>query len=156
MGSRYAWLYGRGALAIGGWIGVKPRVTRGPSNRQFEERRWPSTSETPSSGEATRLGLGALTVRFLGRSVRGSEESRPAPLPAVCRIKAADLRDVLVRGLDDFAAYRTDVIFLCLIYPIVGSALAWVTFGYEMLQLLFPLALGFALFGPVAAGGSMK
>jgi uncharacterized membrane protein len=54
----------------------------------------------------------------------------------------------LVRGLDDFAAYRTDVIFLCLIYPIVGIALAWLTFGYEMLQLLLPLSLGFALVGP--------
>jgi hypothetical protein len=50
--------------------------------------------------------LAALTVGSLGRSVRGSQESRDAPLPAVRRIKAADLRDVLVRGLGDFGAYR--------------------------------------------------
>jgi hypothetical protein len=31
-----------------------------------------------------------------------------AATPAVSRIKAADLRDVLIKGLDDFAAYRTD------------------------------------------------
>ena len=57
------------------------------------------------------------------------------------------------RGLDDFGAYRTDVIFLCLIYPLVGISLALLTFGYETLPLLFPLASGFALVGPVAAVG---
>jgi uncharacterized membrane protein len=92
-------------------------------------------------------------MESLGRSVRGSEESRHAPLPAIRRIKAADLKDVLVRGLDDFEAYRTDVVFICLIYPVVGIVLAWLTFGYEMLPLLFPLASGFALVGPVAAVG---
>jgi uncharacterized membrane protein len=100
-----------------------------------------------------QIRLAALTVGSLGRSLRGSQESRYAPLPAVRRIKAADLRDVLVKGLGDFGAYRTDVIFLCLIYPVVGIVLAWLTFGYEMLPLLFPLASGFALVGPVAAVG---
>ena len=100
-----------------------------------------------------QVSLAALTVGSLGRSLRGSQESRYAPLPAVARIKAADLRDVLIRGLDDFTAYRSDVIFLCLIYPIIGIALAWLTFGYDMLPLLFPLASGFALIGPVAAVG---
>jgi uncharacterized membrane protein len=59
----------------------------------------------------------------------------------------------LARGFSDFGAYRTDVIFLCLIYPIIGIVLARLTFGYEMLPLLFPLASGFALVGPVAAVG---
>jgi uncharacterized membrane protein len=59
----------------------------------------------------------------------------------------------LVRGLEDFGAYRTDVIFVCLIYPVVGIMLTWLTFGYQMLPLLFPLAAGFALVGPVAAVG---
>ena len=97
--------------------------------------------------------LAALTVGSLGRSLRGSEESHLAPLPAVARIKTTDLRDALMRGLEDFEAYRTDVIFLCLIYPVVGIAVAWLTFGHEMLPLLFPLASGFALVGPVAAVG---
>ena len=100
-----------------------------------------------------QIRLAALTVVSLDRSLRGSQESRDASLPAVCRIKAADLRDVLVRGLGDFGAYRTDVIFLCLIYPVVGIVLGRLTFGYEMLPLLFPLASGFALVGPVAAVG---
>jgi uncharacterized membrane protein len=100
-----------------------------------------------------QIRLAALSMESLGRSVRGSEESRHAPPPASRRIKAADLRDVLVRGLDDFEAYRTDVIFICLIYPVVGIVLAWLTFGYEMLPLLFPFASGFALIGPIAAVG---
>ena len=67
-----------------------------------------------------QISLAALTVGSLGRSLRGSEESHLAPLPAVARIKTTDLRDALMRGLEDFEAYRTDVIFLCLIYPVVG------------------------------------
>jgi uncharacterized membrane protein len=100
-----------------------------------------------------QITLATLTVGSLGRSLGGSEESRNAPLPAVYRIKVTDLRDAVVRGLDDFGAYRTDVIFLCLIYPLVGISLALLTFGYETLPLLFPLASGFALVGPVAAVG---
>ena len=100
-----------------------------------------------------QITLAALTVGSLGRSLSGSEESRNAPLPAVYRIKVTDLRDAVVRGFDDFGAYRTDVIFLCLIYPLVGISLALLTFGYETLPLLFPLASGFALVGPVAAVG---
>jgi uncharacterized membrane protein len=100
-----------------------------------------------------QISLAALTVGSLGRSLRGSEESQRSPLPAVARIKTAHLRDALTRGLEDFEAYRTDVIFLCLIYPVIGIALAWLTFGHEMLPLLFPLASGFALVGPVAAVG---
>jgi len=100
-----------------------------------------------------QITLAALTVGALGRSLGGREQSRNAPLPAIRSVKAADLRDALARGLDDLGAYRTDVIFLCLIYPLAGIALAWVTFGYETLPLLFPLASGFALVGPVAAVG---
>jgi len=58
-----------------------------------------------------------------------------------------------MRGLADFEAYRSDVIFICLIYPLVGILLAWLSFGYHFLPLLFPLASGFALLGPVAAVG---
>ncbi len=44
-------------------------------------------------------------------------------------------------------------VFLCLIYPIVGLILARLTFGYDVLSLLFPLAAGFTLIGPFAAMG---
>jgi uncharacterized membrane protein len=91
-----------------------------------------------------------LTAGSLGHSLRGAQD---IPLPAVRRIKASDLRAVLIRGLADFEAYRSDVIFICLIYPLVGILLAWLSFGYHFLPLLFPLASGFALIGPVAAVG---
>jgi len=139
------------ARSTGDRIGVKPRVARGPSNRQFGGAKMADHIRNPIEWGCDQIWLAALTVGSLGRSVWGSQESRYASLPAVCRIKAADIRDVLVRGLDDFGAYRTDVIFLCLIYPLVGIALAWLTFGYDILPLLFPLASGFALVGPVAA-----
>jgi uncharacterized membrane protein len=94
-----------------------------------------------------------LAVGSASHSLRSSEETRGSALPAIGRIGVADLRDALSRGLDDFGTYRTDVIFLCVIYPVVGLVLARLAFGYDMLPLLFPLASGFALVGPVAAVG---
>ena len=71
----------------------------------------------------------------------------------VRRIGLADLKWALQRGVEDFAASRTDIAFLCIVYPLVGLLLARVAFGYDMLPLLFPLASGFALIGPLAAVG---
>ena len=80
------------------------------------------------------------------RTARGS-------MPAVRRIGISDLGKALALGLADFKASRTDVIFLCVIYPMVGLLLARLASGYGMLPLLFPLASGFALVGPFAAVG---
>ena len=74
-------------------------------------------------------------------------------VPAVRRIHIADLRWALARGVEDFGASRTDIIFLCVIYPLLGLLLARLAFGYQMLPLVFPLAAGFALIGPLAAVG---
>jgi uncharacterized membrane protein len=76
-----------------------------------------------------------------------------ATAPTVRRLGLADLTGALASGLDDFKANRTDVIFLCVIYPIVGLVLGRVASGYGLLPLLFPLASGFALVGPLAAVG---
>ncbi len=65
----------------------------------------------------------------------------------------ADLREVLAKGFDDFEAYRTDVIFLCITYAVVGLVISRFAFGMALLPLLFPLASGFALVGPIAAIG---
>lgn len=82
-------------------------------------------------------------------------QSRPgtAELPAVRRLGVADLRTALSRGMADFGATRTDVIFLCAIYPVVGLVLGRVFAGYDLIELLFPLAAGFALIGPLVAVG---
>jgi len=78
--------------------------------------------------------------------------TRPAQ-PVVRKIGLADLRDALAKGADDFYAMPTHAIFLCIIYPFVGFALARLAFGYSILPLLYPLVSGFALVGPIAALG---
>ncbi len=65
----------------------------------------------------------------------------------------ADVREALAEGWGDFAACRTDVALVCLVYPVAGLVLAQLVFGYGLLPLLFPLASGFALLGPIAAVG---
>jgi uncharacterized membrane protein len=73
--------------------------------------------------------------------------------PAIRRIGPADLFDALARGWEDFAATPSHGVFLCVIYPAIGIAIAGLTLGFAILPLLFPLAAGFALIGPLAALG---
>ncbi len=80
-------------------------------------------------------------------------ERRHFVAPAVRRIGLADVRYALAKGWEDFGSNRTDVIFLSVLYPVVGIVLAWLASGQGMLPLLFPLAAGFALLGPLAAVG---
>ena len=74
-------------------------------------------------------------------------------VPAIRMIGFSDLADALAKGWDDFSVMPSHAIFLCLIYPLVGIFLIGLAFGYSVLPLLFPLAAGFALIGPVAAVG---
>lgn len=97
--------------------------------------------------------LAASAVGSVGHALHGAEHNEFASVPAVRRIGLHDLRDALARGFEDFGAYRTDVLFLCVIYPFAGLVLFRLTFGYGMLPLLFPLAAGFVLLGPIAAIG---
>lgn len=99
-----------------------------------------------------QLRLTALALGSAGRAVRGTRD-RESATPAIRRIGPSDLRDVLARALDDFAAHRSDVVILCVVYPVIGLVLARLAAGYDMLPLLFPLVSGFALIGPVAAIG---
>jgi uncharacterized membrane protein len=80
-------------------------------------------------------------------------EDRRVGAVTIRRIGLADLGQALTNGLADFAANRTDVIFLCVIYPLAGLVLARLASGYGVVPLLFPLASGFALVGPLAAVG---
>ena len=97
-------------------------------------------------------------IESAGRSLLRTEdrmqaEKLAAPMPTVRRIGVEDIKDAIRLGFQDFGAYRTDVAFLCVIYPVVGIVLARLAFGYDMLPLIFPLASGFALIGPFAAIG---
>jgi len=78
---------------------------------------------------------------------------QPSKIPAIRTITAEDLVDALRSGWADFAACRTDVLFLCVLYPVIGLLLGRLAFGYGIMPLLFPLTAGFALLGPLAAVG---
>lgn len=71
--------------------------------------------------------------------------------PAVQTLTLQDIRDSLSKGMEDFAAARADVMFICLLYPVIGVILAGVGFNTNLLPLLFPVAAGFAILGPAAA-----
>ena len=107
----------------------------------------------PLEWGADQVRTANLAVERASHSLHSPADMDEAALPAVRKIELADLADVLASGLRDFGAYRTDVIFLCIIYPLAGLLLASVAFGYDMLPMLFPLASGFALIGPIAAVG---
>jgi uncharacterized membrane protein len=92
-------------------------------------------------------------MEVAAHSMDGAWEERDSTVPVVHRIGVADLRDVLRKGFEDFGAYRTDVIFLCLIYPVAGLVLSRLVVGYDMLPLLFPLISGFTLIAPFFAVG---
>jgi uncharacterized membrane protein len=86
-------------------------------------------------------------------SMEGTWEARDTAPPVIRRIGITDLRDALVQGARDFEACRTDVIFLCLIYPVAGLIMARIAFDYGLLPLIFPLVSGFALIAPLFGVG---
>jgi uncharacterized membrane protein len=73
--------------------------------------------------------------------------------PQVERISTADLKYALRRGLHDFSAARSDVFLVAIIYPAAAALIAAAEAHGELLPLLFPVASGFALLGPLLAVG---
>lgn len=111
------------------------------------------TIRNPVELGADYLGHAASAVKSAGSAIHRPEEALHAPPPAIRRIAVADLRDVLAKGYEDFTLSRTHVIFLCLIYPVIGLVLARTVVGEGMFQMLFPIASGFALIGPFVGIG---
>lgn len=60
---------------------------------------------------------------------RGAPREELRSPPVIRRIGIADIRVVLAKGLDDFAAFRDDVVLICVIYLFVGLVLARLAFG---------------------------
>ncbi|MCA0302934.1 MAG: DUF2189 domain-containing protein [Proteobacteria bacterium] len=86
----------------------------------------------------------------------GAWEARgaaPPIVPTVRRIGLADLGAALRAGWNDFTACRTDVVFLCLLYPVAGLVIARLAVEQGLLPLVFPLVAGFALLGPLFGVG---
>lgn len=67
-------------------------------------------------------------------------------------ISSADLRASLAEGYADFKSKRGDLIFVGLLYPLVGVATAIVLTGSDI-AMLFPMLAGLALLGPLVATG---
>jgi uncharacterized membrane protein len=111
------------------------------------------TIRNPIEWSADMIGLvdrgGAPRPSFVARP-ETAESQQPIEIR---KIEFHDLRDAIFKGFEDFGANRTDVIFICLFYPIAGLVLARLASGYNMLPLLFPLVSGFALLGPLAGVG---
>ncbi|WP_196260478.1 DUF2189 domain-containing protein [Pelagibacterium limicola] len=75
------------------------------------------------------------------------------PIDRVRPITFADLWDALRKGAADFWERPSHYVFLVVIYPVAGILLAVWTAGGNLFSLLYPIAAGFALIGPVAALG---
>jgi len=86
------------------------------------------------------------------RTISSSGKSRKAAIP-VRKITSADLNAALREGWADFMEMRGDIIFLMILYPLIGIVAAVVAVGSPLLPLFLPIAAGVGLLGPVAAVG---
>lgn len=75
-----------------------------------------------------------------------------ADRPDIRRIGFDDIRAALAAGYADFLAIPTQLVFLGLLYPVIGFVAARAATG-DALPLLFPLVAGLSLMGPVLAVG---
>lgn len=74
-------------------------------------------------------------------------------LPMVRRIAMTDLVAALRRGLDDFMAAPTQLLFLGILYPVVGAvAAAWASEA-DLVPMIYPMIAGITLMGPLVAIG---
>lgn len=74
-------------------------------------------------------------------------------MPSLRRLTPDDLRRSLRRGWEDVGVFRSDALFVCLLYPVMGGLLLALAAEGDFIHLLFPVLTGFALVGPVAALG---
>lgn len=107
------------------------------------------TIGNPLSWTAQSLGRAGSHVAT-GTQRLGSETQAP---PDIRKLTAQDLGLALRAGWEDFKACRSDVMFIALMYPVIGLLLIGMATRMELVPLMFPLIMGFALIGPVAAVG---
>jgi uncharacterized membrane protein len=96
----------------------------------------------------------AWAATDISHAVTAPPRRHAADAPIEIRdITLDDLRGALREGMGDLGATRADVVFLAVIYPLAGLVLARMAASYSLLPLIFPLASGFAILGPLAAVG---
>ncbi|MDE4097432.1 DUF2189 domain-containing protein [Phaeobacter gallaeciensis] len=93
------------------------------------------------------------TGQHFGKTVGEMGSSDVTELPQARRLSMDDLIHSLAAGLEDFAACRSDAMFLVLFYPVIGLALIVMSLSMNLLPLIVPMIMGFAILGPVAAVG---
>ena len=72
---------------------------------------------------------------------------------AVRRIGAADLNWALSEGWKDFKEKRGDLIFVAILYPLIGLLTVLFAMNDAALPLFFPLVAGLSILGPAVASG---
>lgn len=107
----------------------------------------PKTIGNPLSWTVGALGHAAGYASVV---VAPAREHAP---PVTRRLTMADLRTALRKGWEDLSAMRSDVMFACMLYPLMGAVLLALAAQGSMTHLLFPVLSGFALVGPVAGLG---
>ena len=107
----------------------------------------PKTIGNPLSWTFSALGSAAGYASVIATPAR---ENAP---PVTRKLAMADLADALRKGWEDLAAMRSDVMFACMLYPLMGAVLLGLATQGSMTHLLFPVLSGFALVGPVAGLG---
>jgi uncharacterized membrane protein len=85
-------------------------------------------------------------------TVSASQAAKRSDIP-VRTITNADANAALREGWGDFMEMRGDLLFVGLIYVLVGIVAATAIMGGPLLPLLFPILTGVGLLGPVAAIG---
>jgi uncharacterized membrane protein len=111
------------------------------------------TIRNPIEWSGDQLVQAAHAASSLHHSLHHVQETIHSPAPTVRHINPADVWAALRAGFEDFKAYRSDVIFLSAIYVVIGLVAVRVAVGTTLFPLLFPLASGFAIVGPLAAVG---
>ncbi len=111
--------------------------------------RTPKTIGNPLSFAAHTAQGG---TQYIGNGLRELGAADDAPVEYY-DLSFADLTQSLRKGFEDFAAMRTDVMFIVLVYPVIGLALVLFALNRDLMPLVFPAISGFALLGPVASLG---
>ena len=107
------------------------------------------TIRNPGEWTAELLAGASAHLSSMARAMRGIDHRAVA----VRTLTRDDLRAALREGADDFAACRTDVLFLVVAYPLAGLFAVALAANAALLPLLFPAVAGLSLMGPVAAVG---
>ncbi|MFZ5962482.1 DUF2189 domain-containing protein [Thalassococcus sp. BH17M4-6] len=109
----------------------------------------PETIGNPLSWTARLLSRSSSHLAASARELGGDADLKPQ----VQTLEMRDIRDALAAGWEDFKTSRSDVMFIVLVYPVIGLVLFGLGLRLSMIPLLFPLIAGFAILGPIAAVG---